>query len=563
MSGLGLLFCLLAFPAGAKPPVILAPEPLDAQLARHLPLREPHDAFEREILQNRLEKQGRELLATEGYFDARFRLEGEALDDLKLVVLPGPRAEIESVDLSFEGPLPETRRQSLRAAWLLRVGAPFRQADWDAAKEALLLDLVARDFPAARIVKSEARVDVERRRVALHLAVASGPPYRFGTLGVEGLRRYGPDLVARYNTTVKPGHAYSEERLLEFQNALENTPYFSGVLAQLDMEAAREETDGSRTAPVTVRLRERAPHRLGLGAGISSNTGGRIEMNFRTADLLHRAWQFNGGIRIEQLKTSIHADVFLPPGPNLLWGDHQSYDYAFGVLLEHSDIQDLQLDMQSLGVRQSHKRGALERTLALGYILEKETPAHRQSRRNRALTLNSIWNWRPAGTSRVTQIQIGGGFKPVSDQNFARLYARHQQIFALGAQNTLNLRAEGGIVLAPSRKGIPQNFLFRAGGSNSVRGYGYQSLGVREGSAILGGRYLLTLSGELTHWFPESLWGLAIFTDLGNADDNKDAFRLKTGYGLGARWKSPAGPLGIDIAYGDQWRLHFAFVISF
>ena len=32
---------------------------------------------------------------------------------------------------------------------------------------------------------------------------------------------------------------------------------------------------------------------------------------------------------------------------------------------------------------------------------------------------------------------------------------------------------------------MPSTFLFRAGGDQSVRGYGYQQLGVREGDAIV------------------------------------------------------------------------------
>ena len=42
------------------------------------------------------------------------------------------------------------------------------------------------------------------------------------------------------------------------------------------------------------------------------------------------------------------------------------------------------------------------------------------------------------------------------------------------------------------------------------------------------------------------------------------AFAL--GYGLGARWRSPAGPLAIDLAWGHQersLRLHFGVAVAF
>ena len=42
--------------------------------------------------------------------------------------------------------------------------------------------------------------------------------------------------------------------------------------------------------------------------------------------------------------------------------------------------------------------------------------------------------------------------------------------------------------------------------------------------------------------------------------------RLAVGYGLGARWRSPAGPIGVDLAYGQRTgdiHLHFSLAIPF
>lgn len=546
----------------AAPPRIEAPAPLAELLQRYLPLETPRDEAEREALQNRLQREGSQLLATEGYFDARLQLQGEALDALTLQVTPGPRAMIHAARIHIDGLMPEERRQELLDAWSLKPGQPFRQGDWSQAKDQLLLALLERDFPAARITHSQAEVDADSGQVVLEVTAHSGPSYRFGELKIDGLLRYKPDLVDRYNTQVEPGDPYEEGRLQTLQTRLENTPYFSSVSIRLDQDAAEPGADGSLTAPVRIQLRERQPHQLGLGAGVSSNTGARVEMNYRSADLFRKAWQLNSGIRLEQLKQSAYADIFLPPTRD------QSH-YAFGVLFEHSDIQNLKLQTQSLGISRTRQQGSVDVSLNLGYIEEKQTPQDMESSRTRALTFNSIWTWQPfrGQIERVegysSQVQLGGSIKPVSDQNFVRLYGKHQHSLALGSRNTLSLRAEGGIILAPSRQGIPQNFLFRAGGTNSVRGYSYQSLGVDQGQAVLGGRYLTTLSAELTHWLADSPWGIAAFVDAGNAGDDKETFKLKTGYGLGARWKSPAGPLGVDIAYGDSWHLHFALALPF
>ena len=98
-----------------------------------------------------------------------------------------------------------------------------------------------------------------------------------------------------------------------------------------------------------------------------------------------------------------------------------------------------------------------------------------------------------------------------------------------------------------------------------MRGYAYQSLGVREGEATVGGRYLGTLSAEYVHWFRPQ-WGAAVFVDAGDAADVRKDLDFRTGYGVGARWRSPAGPLAVDLAWGHderRLRLHFGVAIAF
>ena len=56
-------------------------------------------------------------------------------------------------------------------------------------------------------------------------------------------------------------------------------------------------------------------------------------------------------------------------------------------------------------------------------------------------------------------------------------------------------------------------------------------------------------------------WGAAFFVDSGSAFDNTPDWR--TGVGVGARWKSPVGPVRIDIARGlddpdSSFQLHIS-----
>jgi translocation and assembly module TamA len=120
-------------------------------------------------------------------------------------------------------------------------------------------------------------------------------------------------------------------------------------------------------------------------------------------------------------------------------------------------------------------------------------------------------------------------------------------------------------VLAKGPSGIPQSMLFRTGGSTTVRGYDFESLGDSESGAVLGGRYFALSSVEVTHWFNERI-GAALFVDAGNAWNETSGFPLSPGYGTGLRAQSPIGPLRIDVAYGQDdgtVRVHFSLGLTF
>ncbi|MBL8412847.1 MAG: BamA/TamA family outer membrane protein [Propionivibrio sp.] len=368
------------------------------------------------------------------------------------------------------------------------------------------------------------------------------------------------------------------------QAALQNTPFFSSAGVELERSAATEnqgveeemvvlEAEGvlektqeeALQVPVIIRLHERAPYNIALGAGYSSNTGARVEGNFRNADFLGRAWELDTGARIEQLRQSVYADIFFPP-------DGQRHRDSVGAVAQHSDIQGLEIQRVALAASRVQLRGSIEQRLGINWQYERQTPNGQPTSTNQALTATVGWTWRhaddllDASEGIVAHLQLAGATKALlSDQNFVRTYFRYSQGIPLGKSDALLLRGELGATAAKSSQGIPQDYLFRAGGTNSVRGYAYQSLGIQEGSATLGAQYLITVSAEYTHWF-DARWGMALFADAGQAADTRDVFKLAPGYGVGARYKSPVGPLAIDVAWGQldhTFRMSFSLAVPF
>lgn len=569
LAALALAALLPALPAVAEVPKLVAPEEVRRLLTRFIERPDLGDATEQAAFARQAQREAADLLATEGYFSPAVELRRDG-GELLLVVEPGERSLIGDVQVEVLGDLADERRALLVAGWKLKRGQPFRQGDWDEAKHALLADLLAVDHAGARLRATRADVDPAARRVDLRVVAEAGPRYRFGELKISGLQRYPAALVERFNQSVKPGDDYREDRLLALQNALQSTPYFSSVSVTLERadDAAGEPPPadgGVLTAPVLVRLRERLPYQVSLGGGYSTNTGLRMEATYRNSDLFSRAWELQSGLRVEDLRQTAYADLFFPP-------DERRRRDGVGTSFEQSDISGLAIRRFAVGATRVQQRGSVEQRLGVNWQEEKRAPDGAAESTSRALTALVTWTWRQAidpldpaeGVS--LQVQLGGGSRQLlSDQDFLRSYLRYSQGIPLGARDALLLRGELGATLAPARTGIPQDFLFRAGGSNSVRGYAYQSLGVREGTATVGGRYLLTMSAEYMYWLSRT-WGAAVFVDAGDAFDERQAFKAAVGYGVGARWRSPAGPLGIDLAWGQRegkLRLDFSLAIPF
>jgi translocation and assembly module TamA len=220
--------------------------------------------------------------------------------------------------------------------------------------------------------------------------------------------------------------------------------------------------------------------------------------------------------------------------------------------------------MSSLEERNQWQYGA-------AFYVDQQRPAGFPDENSRALYVDIERAWRRVDDlvaptrGWIAIAQAGVGIPGVSTRSFERVVVRSQLWQPLGRQWSLTARAEGGAVLAASRTDIPSALLFRTGGDATVRGYAFESLGVRRGDAIVPARYYYATSVEVTRWITEA-WGIAGFVDAGNAFDDRSDAKAAIGYGIGFRVNTPIGPLRLDLAYGEQSqqvRLHFSVGLAF
>lgn len=513
-------------------------------------------------------EQIRTFLATEGYYTPKIESTLEQRDGkwvVKLVVEPGEAVRVADFELRVSGAFDDgsaesrARLQKMREDWPLRRGAVFRHADWEAAKRGALKALLLERYPAAGMAESRATVDPDKQRVSLQLTLDSGPAFTFGQLEVEGLERYPASIVERLNP-IKPGESYSQAKLLELQSRLQDSSYFSGATVNVETNPAQ-----AQRVPVRVVVTESPSKKLGFGIGISTDTGPRGQIDYRDFNFLDRALRLTSTLKLETKRQSLGGELQFPLS-------ERNYRDSLSALMERTDIEGEVTRKLVLGARRSRLRGKNETVYGVRYFAEQQDIDGARGDRRSALVPSWSWTRRDVDSllfptrGYLVNLQADGAAAALlSDQNFLRGYGRATWFYPVSTRDQLIVRGELGVVMADSRDGIPSDFLFRAGGDQSVRGYAYQSLGVKEGDAIVGGRWLTVASIEYVHWLNPK-WGAAAFFDMGDAADSLDELKPVQGYGLGARWKSPIGPLNLDLAYGretEEVRLHFSVGLSF
>lgn len=229
---------------GDVPPTVL--QVVTKAVDHIVSLSQDQDAGEVDRLRRRARDVTITALATEGYFSPVVTLEagvdvaGETWD---ITIVPGPRTTVDAVDLMFTGaialPAFASRVERLRENWGLKQGEPFRNAQWESAKRDLIAGVSEEDFALARVQRSEARVDADAAKAALQVEVASGPAVILGELEVEGLRRVPESLIRRYVTYQPEQTPYNRRQMIEWQQNMQATVFFSSVDIDLDSPLGR------------------------------------------------------------------------------------------------------------------------------------------------------------------------------------------------------------------------------------------------------------------------------------------------------------------------------------
>ncbi|CAB3727618.1 Outer membrane protein assembly factor BamA [Achromobacter kerstersii] len=606
---------IIVDPGGVPPAALQAITEAVNAIAR---LAEDQDGGEISRLRRRARDATLAALATQGYFAPKVTLEagtdigGETWD---IGIVAGKRTTVSSVDLTFTGRItrPEyaQRVQKLRDDWQLKAGQPFINSDWNKAKANLLDEVSTRDFMLARMTSSQAEVMADTATAALRVTIDSGPQVRMGELNTEGLKRVPDKLVQRY-VRYSVGAAYDQNRLDTWQQDLQSTAFFRGAFVSLEQPGATPQkpaepnsdrarapgskdlaaatpagdpsvsgavppppaaydSDGEVTLPVQVRVVEAPPKRFTASLGVDDEAGVRVESLYRQNVVFGQPVTMETGFSVDRLRQRAYADFLLPP-------TERGYKDSFGVLADHSDIQGLEVTRYALGAtRLQERKGAgdsrVEYETRWGLLLAQDHVKIDGGDEYTLPTLTATAEWLRRDVDNKYDpregnlIAVGGGVGVTLDtgEPYTRARVRAQKWWPIGKLDVLTVRGEVGRVWSNSKVQVPDDFGFRTGGARSIRGYKYQSIGVQRDNAVVGAPTLVVGSIEYDHYFNER-WGMGVFVDAGDAAESFGDMSMAVGYGMGARVRTPAGPLFLDLAYGQRerdLRLHFSLGIAF
>ncbi|MEO6927657.1 MAG: BamA/TamA family outer membrane protein [Casimicrobiaceae bacterium] len=510
----------------------------------------------------------RDVAAASGWFGAHAEISVDARDKPATVVLtltPGDPVRIRDVNVQVNGaaasdsPIGTGAIARLQGDWRLPQGDVFTQSRWTLAKNTAVAQLAASGFAATAIAASQASIDPDALAADLAVTLASGPLFHFGDLHITGLKRYPAELVLNFSTIAK-GSRYDQPALDQFVRRLNASGYFASVQATIDADPAHAEA-----SPVNVAVIEAPTKRIDTGIGYSTDTRFRANVSYRDVDVDSHATQLAIDARLEQKLSSLSARLTKPPSA-AGWTDSVS------AQVERTDIENLVTATAVAGVR---RQGIDERdnwNFGAAYYFDRQSPQGSDDITSHALYVDAIRTWRRTDDLIAPTrgfnfaLQTGAGIPGVSTRGFGRVIAQFAAWHPLARNFEVSMRAEAGAVIADTRNGIPSALLFRTGGDTTVRGYAFQSLGVKSGDAIVPGRYYAVASGEVTRWINDTI-GIATFVDAGNAvDAPRELKHLALGYGVGARLRTPIGPFRLDLAYGQdvhQVRVHFSVGLAF
>ncbi len=424
------------------------------------------------------------------------------------------------------------------------------------AREQFLDSLREQGYARAAVDEPVGLLREEDNLIDLTFKVDTGPKVALGKITVRGAERVKESFVQR-RLSIAPGEQFDPKRIEKSRQDLLSLGVFSSVRVR-----PAEELDEQGHLPIEFDLSERQRRVVSINAAFSTDIGGSLSVSWRHRNLFGAAEQLTLAGGVTQLGGNSTIGIGYNAAASLLKPDFLLREQSLQVDLAAFKQSFIAYDQQAYTAGLIINRRLSDHwKTSLGLAGEQEQIRQQGETRNYTLlsvpaTLkyddtNSLLD--PSQGTRanlsLTPLQPLAGPRNtpfILNQLFGSTYFD----FGSGGFSILALRGLLGYAAGTSQFGLPADKRFYAGGSTTVRGYRFQSVGPRfPDGTPQGGTAVVAGSVEFRQRFLED-YGAVLFVDVGEVTPNGPPFAGEWGLGtgVGARYYTSVGPIRLDVA---------------
>lgn len=510
-----------------------------------------------------------------GWYSPEVAVRREAArDGVRIVVHvdPGEPVRVRTLDADIDGEAKDDRFVMRELPTLKpAVGERFVHPDYETGKARVERKLAERGYFDAK--RTTARVDVNRsaKTADVLLRWESGPRHAMGEARFSDHQLQPHVLLPLVDWRV--GEPYHRNKLDRLQTRLTALDYF----ALVEVTPAEGEADAEWRVPIDI-ITTPAKRTAYTGAvRFGSDTGAGVSGSVHRRWVNDRGHKWLADVEWAQRRSGFTTQYRIPSLQRLpgWWGGRLEY-------LVESPESALGFERLGLGAGWQGRRDPYTVSSRVVFA-EERTRTLRRDRfpdtRQTMLYPELAATYRrvddpldPDDSLQWTAALRAGVIEARSNrERFVQFEIGAQWLHRIGDAQAVILR---GDVATTDYDGslesldFPTSLRYFAGGDRSVRGYGYREIGPRFEGETFGALHRVVASAEYQYFFAGP-WGAALFVDAGDAFNRRGAFDPKVGVGVGARWRSPVGLVGVDVAQGldaaagGSTRLHISFGAGF
>ncbi len=388
--------------------------------------------------------------------------------------------------------------------------------------------------------------------------VTTGPRVDFGKISIKGLYNVNQAFVER-RLLIHSGEQFSPQALEKARVDLASLGVFASVQA-----TTSDKLDAEGRIPVELIVVERPAHSVSFSTAYSTDLGANLTARWSDRNLFGNAEQLNlsaavqgGGTALRGPANYANAQFIKPDFLNR----NQSLQVDAGAVRQNL----LAYDQNAVSADVLLKRTFLTYwSGSIGISGEAERIAQEGVTRNYTLiglpiavkydSTNSLLDptagLRGAATATPTHSFGGSNASFVLMQLSGSTYLDMSSLWNNPGRSVIALRGLIGTAEGASQFELPPDQRFYAGGSGTVRGYKYQSIGPQfaDGNPQ-GGTSIAAGTVELRQRILSN-YGVAAFLDGGQVSASGSPFvgGLRLGAGIGARYYTSFGPIRLDVA---------------